>query len=150
MKVPSSIELIQKNKAMYLGDEEPSGRLLAIRLADCALISGASRVEVLALEQGWMAVSSDSDWITPSLPRRENASLERAFLALIPLHGGRQNEVRFEVIVSAFSSSLSVKSGDRWSALVGELVPQKFRDHVANSEFAVVFKAALPSMTQQA
>jgi hypothetical protein len=65
-----------------------------------------------------MAVSSDADWIAPdALHRQKHFLFERAFRAMIPLRGGQPNEVRFEVIVAAFSQDLSVKSGIRWSTL---------------------------------
>jgi hypothetical protein len=146
MNMSSPIELIRENRSMYLGNEEPSGRVLAVRLADCALISGAHRVELLVLTDGWIAVSSDADWITPDvLHRQKDFSFERAFKAMIPLRGGQQNEVRFEVIVAAFSKDLSVKSGARWSTLEGDAPPQEVRDHVAKNEFAVVFRAEFDS-----
>ena len=146
MNIPSPIELIRKNRRMYLGREEPSRRVLAIRLADCALISGAHRVELLALTDGWMAVSSDADWITPDIPHRRNDfSFEHAFKAMIPLRGGQPNEVRFEVIVSAFSKDLSVKSGSRWATLNGDAPPQEIRDQVVKNEFVVIFRAAIDS-----
>lgn len=146
MNIPSSIELIRKSRSLYLGKEEPTGRVLAIRLADCALISGARRVELLVLTDGWVGVSSDSDWITPDVPHRQkDFSFERAFKAMIPLRGGQQNEVRFEVIVAAFSRDLSVKSGARWLTLEGDAPPPEIRNHVAKDEFAVVFRAEFDS-----
>lgn len=140
MQVPPTLELIRQNRSMYLRGEEPSRRLLAVRLADCALVSGAERLELLMLADGWMAVASDADWITRNLQEHRNPSMDRAFTAMIPLRGGRQNEVRFEVIVTAFSRSLTVKSGDRWIAIVGDAPPSPIRDRVGRNEFAVVFR----------
>src|ERR1700677_5303656 len=125
MNISSPIELIRKNRTMYLGKEEPSGRVLAVRLADCAVISGARRVELMVLTDGWMAVSSDADWITPHVRHREkDFSIEHAFKAMIPLRGGQQNEVRFEVIAAAFSKDLTVKSGAQWIKVEGDAPPQ--------------------------
>lgn len=140
MKVPPPLELIRQKKSFYLGQQEPSGRFLAVQLADCAIASGARRVEVSVLPEGWMAVSADADWITPNLQQQRDSSLENAFKAMIPLQGGRPNQIRFEVLVTAFSSSLSVKSGGSWITIVGMAPPAEIRDPVARSEFAVVFK----------
>jgi hypothetical protein len=63
---------------------------------------------------------------------------------MIPLHGGQQNEIRFEVVVTAFSSGVSVKSGERWTAVAGDLPPLEVQDRVRN-EFAVVFRAQIES-----
>jgi hypothetical protein len=119
----SPMELIRQKKSFYLGDQEPTGRFLAVALAECAMISGACRVELLALTEGWMSVSADDDWITPNLYGRKDASMESAFVNMIPLAGGRQNQVRFEVFVTAFSSRLSVKTGTQWSPIIGDLPP---------------------------
>lgn len=141
MKIPLPVDLIRQNRVMYLGSEEPSGRVLAIRLADCALISGARRLELLVLANGWMAVSADADWITPNLQQQSDSSMERAFKAMIPLRGGQHNEIRFEVIVTAFSRCVSVKSADQWNAIAGDPPPSDVRDRVAKNEFVVVFQA---------
>jgi hypothetical protein len=141
MKLLSPLELIRENRDMYLGKEEPCGRVLAVRLADCALISGARRVELLALSEEWMAVSSDTNWIIPAVNNRQkDGSFERAFTAMIPLRGGQQNEIRFEVVVAAFSKDLSIKSGARWLTLEGEAPPQEICDSVKRHEFSVVFR----------
>jgi hypothetical protein len=141
--VPPPLELIRQKKVFYLGDQEPTGRFLAVNLAECAMISGARRVELLALTERWMAVSADADWITPNLYGRKDASMESAFVRMIPLTGGRPNQIRFEVFVTAFSSRLSVKTGTQWSPIVGGLPPQEIRNRVERNEFAVVFKAQL-------
>lgn len=145
MKVPPALELIRQNRHMYLGDEAPSPRLLAVSLAECALVSGAERLELLLLADGWTAVASDADWITPNLPQDRNLSMDRAFNALIPLRGGRQNEIRFEVVVAAFSRSLSVKSGEQWISIVGDAPPAHIRDRLGSNGFAVVFMTQLGS-----
>ncbi len=139
--VAPPLELIRQKKAFYLGDREPTGRFLAVNLAECAMISGALRVELLALKEGWMAVSADADWITPNLRGRKDTSTESAFVTMIPLTGGRPNQIRFEVFVTAFSSSLSLKAGTQWSPIVGDIPPQEIRDRVKRNEFAVVFKS---------
>jgi hypothetical protein len=140
--VPPPLELIRQKKSFYLGDQEPTGRFLAVNLAECALVSGADRVELVSLADGWMAVSADSDWITPNLVGRRNSSFERAFVAMIPLRGGKQNQIRFEIFITAFSSRVSVKTGPDWKSIAGELPPQEVRDCVEKNEFAVVFRAA--------
>lgn len=137
----SPLEFIRRNRAMYLGSDEPSGKVLAVRLADCALISGARRLELLVLTDGWMAVAADADWITPNLREQRDASMERAFKAMTPLRGGQPNEIRFEVIVTAFSRSVSVRSGDRWHTIAGDAPPRAVQDSVGRNEFAVVFQA---------
>jgi hypothetical protein len=138
------LELIRRNRKLYLGNDEPSGQLLAVRLAECALISGVYRVEVRVLAEGWMAVAGDSDWITPNLPDKLNEpSLQRAFVGMIPLRGGRINEIRFEVIVTAFSDGLAVKSREKWMQVTGESPPKAVLNGVANVEFAVVFRPVL-------
>lgn len=137
----SPLEFIRRNRAMYLGSDEPSGKVLAVRLADCALISGARRLELLVLTDGWTAVAADADWITPNLREQRDASMERAFKAMTPLRGGQPNEIRFEVIVTAFSRSVSVRSEDRWHTIVGDAPPRAVQDSVRRNEFAVVFQA---------
>lgn len=139
MKVLPPLEHIRQNRAMYLGPEQPSGRVLAVGLADCALVSGASRVELLVLTDGWMAVSAEADWITSNLQQHKNLAMERAFTSMIPLQGARPNEIRFEVIVTAFSKNLGVKSGNHWVSIVGDNPPQDIRDRVAGNAFSVVF-----------
>jgi hypothetical protein len=145
MKIPPPLELIRQKKAFYLGEQEPSGRFLAVQLADCAMISGARRVELQALAGGWMAVSADAEWITPNLQQQRDRSMESAFTAMIPLRGGRPNQIRFEVFVTAFSTSVSVRSAGRWITIVGEPPPLDVRDQVAKNEFAVVFQAEVDS-----
>lgn len=143
--VPPPLDLIRQKKAFYLGDQEPTGTFLAVNLAECAMISGARRIELLVLSGGWTAVSADADWITPNLHGQKGASMESAFVKMIPLTGGRPNQIRFEVIVTAFSSGLSVKAGTQWTTIVGDPPPQEIRDHVERNEFAVVFKTQIDS-----
>lgn len=143
--IPPTLELIREKKTFYLGNQEPTGQILAAHLAECAMTSGAHRVELMSLADGWMAVSADADWITPNLQGRRDPFMESAFTGIIPLNGGLQNEMRFEVIVTAFSTDLSVRSGGRWITIVGVLPPPEARDRVAGKEFAVVFKAKLES-----
>jgi hypothetical protein len=146
MKISPPLELIRENRNMYLGNHSPCGRVLAIRLAECALMSGAHRVEVMLLNDGWAAVSGDTDWITPNLlERQKDASIDRAFSTMIPLFGGQQNEIRFEIVVAAFSKHLSVKTGELWRTIEGDSLPEEVRDIVSNSEFAVVFKPEMDS-----
>ena len=136
----NSLELIRSNPKLYLGDVEPSGFLLATRLAESALISGALRVESRVLDAGWIAVTGESDWITPSAHKtRKGISLERVFTGLMPQDGGTPNEVRFEPIVTAFSRSLAVKSDRHWSVIVGELPSDEVRHLLADAKFAVAF-----------
>jgi hypothetical protein len=66
--------------------------------------------------------------------------LERVFVSLVPQVGGRQNEIRFEVIAAAFSRNLTLKSGDRLITVLGDIVPEAVRESLADCEFAVVFK----------
>lgn len=140
MKIPSPIELIRQKKALYFGDQEPSGRLLAVQLADCAMVSGARSVELLSLPDGWMAVSSDVDWISPNLRQQGDRSMETAFMDMIPLRGGRPNQIRSEVFIAAFSSSVRVRSGGSWITIIGSDPPSQVLERLAASEFAVVFK----------
>lgn len=70
MRILPALELIREKTAFYLGDQQPSGRYLAVQLADCALASGVHRVELRVLPEGWMAVSTDADWISPNLQDR--------------------------------------------------------------------------------
>jgi hypothetical protein len=80
---------------LYLGNVEPSGILLATRLAESALRAGALLVELRVLGAGWISVSGELDWITPSAQKiREGISLQRVFTCLMPQTGGIPNEVR--------------------------------------------------------
>jgi hypothetical protein len=64
--MPTSLDQIRKHPKLYLGDVEPNGMLLAARLAESALIAGALLVKLRMLDSGWIAVSGESDWITPN------------------------------------------------------------------------------------
>jgi hypothetical protein len=67
-----------------------------------------------------VSVSASRYWITPSLPERfKNWPLERVVLSLIPQVGGQHNEIRYEVIAAAFSSSFALKSRDAWITVFG-------------------------------
>ena len=143
--VPPPLELIRQKKTVYLGDKEPTGRFLAVHLAECAMVSGAHRVELLVLSEGWFAVCADADWITPSVHGRKDSSMESAFTGMIPLKGGGENEIRFEVFVNAFSRSLSVRSANRWIAIRGEPPPPDVRNRVQSNEFAVLFRPEVDS-----
>jgi hypothetical protein len=108
MKIAVGIDRIRNNPQFYIGDREPSGQFLGRGLVGCALTSGARRVQIQLLADGWVSVSAERDWITPSLPERfKDRPLERVFVSLVPQVGGRQNEIRFEVIVAAFSRNLT-------------------------------------------
>jgi hypothetical protein len=63
--------------------------LLAVGLVDCAVASGATHLEVL-FQDGRVAVSGESDWITPNIQHTREPILERASKDLIALKGGRQ------------------------------------------------------------
>ena len=140
-KSPSPHEFIRHNRAMYLGGEQPSGKTLAVRLADCALRSGARRLELLVLSDGWMAVTSDADWITPNLRGLRTSTMEGAFRALTPLLGGQPNEIRFEAIVAAFSKDVCVRSQGNWYTISGENPSLGVQSMLGNNAFAVLFKA---------
>jgi hypothetical protein len=140
IRIVKPLELIRQKKTFYLGGEEPTGRFLAVHLAECAMVSGAHRVELLVLAEGWFAVCADADWITPNVQGRRDPSMESAFTGMIPLKGGRQNEIRFEVFVNAFSNSLSVKSTDHWITIRGEPPPPGMCNRVQSNEFAVLFR----------
>ncbi len=143
MKVAAGIDQIRNNPRLYLGDQEPSGRFLAVGLAGCALTSGAEHVQIQLqlLTDGWVSVSAERDWISPSLPEKfRSRLLDQVVLSLIPQLGGRQNEIRYEVIAAAFSSSFSMKSGDTWTIALGDAPPQIVRARLAEAEFAIVFK----------
>jgi len=141
MKVPVGIDAIRRNPKLYIGEYEPTGQFLGTELAGCALTSGARRVQIELLADGWVSVSAERDWITPSLPDRcKDWPLTRVVLSLIPQVGGRQNEIRYEVIVSAFSHCLALKSGNTWIAALGTEPPELVRQCLVDAEFAVVFK----------
>ena len=141
MKLAVGIDAIRNNPKLYIGDCEPSGQFLATGLAGCALTSGARCVQVELLTDGWVSVSAERDWITPSLPEKfKDWPLARVVVSLIPQVGGRENEIRYEVVVSAFSRGLALKSGDTWITALGDDPPELVRKCVANAEFAVVFK----------
>lgn len=141
MKLAVGIDEVRNNPTLYVGDREPTGQFLGTGLAGCALTSGARHVQIQLLPDGWVAVSAERDWITPSLPERcKDWPLERVVVSLIPQVGGQQNEIRFEVIVAAFSRSLALKSGERWVVAVGNEPPKILRDRLSVAEFAVVFK----------
>jgi hypothetical protein len=141
MKLAVGIEQVRNNPNLYIGDWEPSGRFLGTGLAGCALTSGARRVQVELLDDGWVSVSAECDWITPSLPERyKDWPLSRVVVSLIPQVGGRQNEIRYEVIVAAFSQSLALKTGDHWISAVGDAPPDFVRERVADAEFALLFR----------
>jgi hypothetical protein len=140
MEVPRGLDVIRKRPEFYLGGNEPSRRFLGVGLAECALKSGARRVQVELLADGWVSVSADRDWITPSLPENWNGSpLERVIVSLVPQIGGRQNEIRFEVMVAAFSQSLMLKSGHEWQLLFGNEAPGPLREAV-DEPFAILFR----------
>jgi hypothetical protein len=91
-----------------------------------------------------VSVTAERDWITLSLPERcEDWPLERVVVPLVPQVGGRQNEIRFEVIVAALSHSLALKLGDRWITALGDNLPTDVRDCLSIAEFAVVFRPVL-------
>ena len=141
MKLAVGIDAIRNNPKLYIGDCEPSGQFLGTGLVGCALTSGAGRVQIQLLTGGWVSVSAERDWITPSLPEKfRDWPLERVVVSLVPQVGGRQNEIRYEVIVSAFSRSLALKSGDTWITALGDDPPEVVRKCLADAEFAVVFK----------
>ena len=141
MKLAVGIDAIRNNPKLYIGDCEPSGQILGTGLADCALMSGARRVQIELLADGWVSVSAERDCITPSLPEKfKDWPLPRVVVSLIPQVGGRQNEIRYEVIVSAFSRSLALKSGDTWITALGDDPPELVRKCLVDAEFAVVFK----------
>jgi len=140
--MPTSLEQIRKHPQLYLGDVEPNGFLLAARLAESALIAGELLVELRVLDAGWIAVCSESDWITPHAQKdREVISMQRLFIGLRPQLGGRPNEVRFEPIVTAFSRSVAVKSNAHWTLIAGDLPSKEIQDTLANCKFAVAFQS---------
>jgi len=141
MKLAAGIHAIRNNPKLYIGDCEPSGQILATGLAGCALTSGARRVQIELLTDEWISVSAERDWITPSLPEQcKDRPLTRVFVSLIPQFGGRQNEIRYEVIVSAFSRGLALKSDDTWITALGDDPPELVRKCITEARFAVVFK----------
>jgi hypothetical protein len=142
MNMPNSLEQIRKHSNLYLGNVEPSGILLATRLTESALIAGARLVELRVLDAGWIAVSGESDWITPRAQKvREGISLQRVFTCLMPELGGRPNEVRFEPIVTAFSRSLTVKSDAQWILIAGDLPSNEVQQILASCKFSVAFQS---------
>jgi len=141
MKLAVGIDAIRNNPKLYIGEYEPSEQFLAAGLAGCALTSGAKRVQIELLADGWVSVSAERDWITPSLSERfKDWPLARVVLSLIPQVGGRQNEIRYEVIVSAFSQCLALKCGNTWIIALGDEPPELVRQCLVDAEFAVVFK----------
>ena len=141
MKLAVGIDAIRNNPTLYIGDCKPSGPFLGTGLAGCALTSGARRVQIELLAEGWVSVSAERDWITPSLPEHfKHWPLTRVVVSLIPQVGGRVNEIRYEVIVSAFSRSVALKSGDTWITALGDDPPELVRKCLADAQFAVVFK----------
>jgi len=141
VKVAIGIDQIRNNPKLYIGEREPTWQFLGTELVACALTSGARRVQIQLLTDGWVSVSAERDWITPSLPEKfKNRPLERVVLSLVPQVGGRQNEIRFEAIVAAFSLNLTLKAGDRLIAVIGDIPPEAVKDCLADSNFAVVFK----------
>lgn len=127
---------------MHRRTRRSAGILLAARLAESALIAGALLVELRVLDAGWIAVSGESDWITPNAQRvREGISLERVFTSFMPQLGGRPNEVRFEPIVTAFSRSVAVKSNAHWNLIAGDLPSNEIQHRLANCKFAVAFQS---------
>jgi hypothetical protein len=142
MSTPNSLEQIRKNPKLYLGNVEPNGILLATRLAESALRAGAPLVELRVLVAGWISVSGESDWITPSAQKLpEGIALQRVFTCLMPQSGGIPNEVRFEPVLTAFSRSLAVKSDTQWTLIVGNLPSKEVQHTLANRKFAVVFQS---------
>src|SRR5690348_98470 len=121
MKLTVGVDQIRNNPKLYIGDCEPSGQFLATGLMGCALTSGVRVVQVQLLTDDWVSVSAERDWITPTLPERcKDWPLARVVVSLVPQVGGRQNEIRYEVIVAAFSRSLALKSGATWVTALGE------------------------------
>ena len=147
MKLAVGIDAIRDNPKLYIGDCEPSGQILGTGLVGCALTSGARCVQIELLTDGWVSVSAERDWITPSLPEKcKDWPLARVVVSLIPRVGGRQNEIRYEVIVSAFSRGLALKSGDTWITALGDDPPELVRQCLVDAEFAVVFKPQFGSV----
>jgi hypothetical protein len=141
MKLAAGIDQIRNNPKLYIGDCQPSGQFLGTGLAGCALTSGAQLVQIRLLSDGWVSVSAERDWITSSLPEKcKDWALARVVVSLIPQVGGRPNEIRYEVIVAAFSSSLALKSGDMWLTAIGQGPPEAVRKSLVDAEFAIVFK----------
>jgi hypothetical protein len=141
MTVLTGIDQIRKQPAFYIGDYQPTGQFLAGGLAHCALICGARHLQIDLLDNGWVCVSAEHDWITSSLPDRcADWPLQRVALSLVPLIGGRQNEIRFEVIAAAFSDHFALKSGNEWLAALGDIPPEAVRSHLSDARFAVVFE----------
>jgi len=141
MKLTVGVDQIRNNPKLYIGDCEPSGQFLATGLMGCALTSGVRVVQVQLLTDDWVSVSAERDWITPTLPERcKDWPLARVVVSLVPQVGGRQNEIRYEVIVAAFSRSLALKSGATWVTALGEDPPDNVRNCLVDAEFVVVFK----------
>jgi hypothetical protein len=140
--MPTSLEQIREHPKLYLGDVEPNGMLLAARLAESALIAGVLLVELRVLDAGWIAVSGESDWITPNAQKvREGISVQRVFTSLMSQLGGRPNEVRFEPIVTAFSRSVAIKSDGHWTLIAGDLPSNEIQHRLENCKFAVAFRS---------
>jgi hypothetical protein len=141
MRIVQGLDQIREHPEMYLGRREPTAAVLASGLAECALISQAQRVEIVVLDPHWIAVGSDSDWITPNVTEPfKNRTIEDIVSAMMPLRGGGQNEMRFEAIVTAFSKNLTIKSHEHWVPVVGELPPDELRAKVGTVAFALVFQ----------
>jgi hypothetical protein len=140
MEVLRGLDVIRRRPEFYLGSNEPSGKFLGAGLAECALRSGARRVKVEMLMDGWVSVSADRDWITPSLPENwKGQPPERVIVSLVPQIGGQQNEIRFEAMVAAFSQCLMLKSEGEWKTLFGDEAPGALREAV-DDPFAILFR----------
>jgi hypothetical protein len=97
-----------------------------------------------------MAVGMDAIRNNPKLyigdcePSRQILGTELAGCALTS--GARCVQIELltdgwvSVIVSTFSRSLGLKSGDTWITALGDEPPEPVRKCVANAEFAAVFK----------
>ncbi len=146
MRIVKGIDQIRQHPELYLGRHKPTAPVLASRLAECALISQARRVEIVVLDSQWIAVGAEADWVTPNTTEPfKNRTIEEIVSAMMPLRGGGQNEVRFEAIVTAFSTNMAIKSCDRWLTVVGQPPSEALREKIQDLQFALVFQ---PTQTE--
>jgi DNA gyrase/topoisomerase IV subunit B len=141
MRIINSLDHVREHPEMYLGGREPTSYTLASGLVECALISQAKRLEVAVLDDRWIAVCADADWISPNVSKSfKRRTINEAVSSIMPLFGGGQNAMRYEVVVTAFSENLAIKSHGDWILVTGELPPQEFQKRLAPVRFALVFQ----------
>jgi len=136
------VERIRRDPARYLGARRPTAPFLASALIQDALLCGARDVQVTMLDDGWVGVSADRDWILPHLPPSRSLTYEHAFRTLIAFNQAGPNSFRSEVLVAAFSTDISILWNSCVTFCVGSAAPSHIVQKLDPSRFTVLFRPA--------